>query len=283
MTIFLRTLENKTLALNLNPNSTSLETLQLTIEQKSGTPINLQRIFLSGRRLIGTQNSEKTLINLGIQSNSYLSLEIPVLGGMQAPVAPKPRLEFLSSKPPPNYVAGLGRGATGFTTRSDIGTAARIAPGLPGGVGRGRGKGKEDEGGAEYDDADEEKGYDENQAFDEFEGNDLGLLGTSAEDDDDIEADRVWKAIDERMESRKKDKKEAKLKQEIKEFNASNLKITEQFSDLKRKLETVSAEEWDSIPEAVELTKRIKTRRFESFVPVPDTGAKTCYCFGSQK
>ncbi|KAI3941813.1 hypothetical protein MKW98_030543 [Papaver atlanticum] len=190
---------------------------------------------------------------------------------MQAPVAPKPRPDFLSSKPPPNYVAGLGPGATGFTTRSDIGTAARIAPVLPGGVGRGRGKGGEDEGGAEYDEADEEKGYDENQAFDEFEGNDLGLLGTSAEDEDDIEADKIWKAIDERMESRKKDKKEAKLKQEIKEFNASNLKITEQFSDLKRKLETVSAEEWDSIPEAGELTRRIKKRRFEPFVPVPDT------------
>ncbi|KAI3852397.1 hypothetical protein MKX03_018877 [Papaver bracteatum] len=190
---------------------------------------------------------------------------------MQAPVAPKPRLDFLSSKPPPNYVAGLGRGATGFTTRSDIGTAVRIATVLPGGVGRGRGKGGEDEGGPEYDEADEEKGYDENQAFDEFEGNDLGLLGTSAEDDDDIEADKIWKAIDERMESRKKDKKEAKLKQEIKEFNASNLKITEQFSDLKRKLETVSAEEWDSIPEAGELTRRIKKRRFEPFVPVPDT------------
>jgi len=27
--------------------------------------------------------------------------------------------------PPPGYIAGLGRGATGFVTRSDLGPAAR--------------------------------------------------------------------------------------------------------------------------------------------------------------
>jgi len=29
--------------------------------------------------------------------------------------------------PPPGYIAGLGRGATGFVTRSDLGPAARAA------------------------------------------------------------------------------------------------------------------------------------------------------------
>ena len=33
------------------------------------------------------------------------------------------RKDFLSQKAPENYVAGLGRGATGFTTRSDLGPA----------------------------------------------------------------------------------------------------------------------------------------------------------------
>jgi pre-mRNA-processing factor 6 len=32
------------------------------------------------------------------------------------------RKDFLSQPAPENYVAGLGRGATGFTTRSDLGT-----------------------------------------------------------------------------------------------------------------------------------------------------------------
>ena len=35
------------------------------------------------------------------------------------------RLDFLKQKPPANYVAGIGRGATGFTTRSDIGGAVK--------------------------------------------------------------------------------------------------------------------------------------------------------------
>ena len=33
------------------------------------------------------------------------------------------RLDFLNQAAPENYVAGLGRGATGFTTRSDLGPA----------------------------------------------------------------------------------------------------------------------------------------------------------------
>ena len=34
---------------------------------------------------------------------------------------------FLGQKAPPNDVAGLGRGATGFTTRSDIGPAQDLS------------------------------------------------------------------------------------------------------------------------------------------------------------
>jgi pre-mRNA-processing factor 6 len=75
---------------------------------------------------------------------------------MGAPVStPKNTLDILNTKPPPDYVAGLGRGAIDFTTRS----SALAAPNLPdrsativggaglSGVGRGRGKGpgKEEE------------------------------------------------------------------------------------------------------------------------------------------
>ena len=53
--------------------------------------------------------------------------------------------------PPEGYVAGLGRGATGFITRGDIGpsrageqtlTDAKTGQQIPAGTGRGRGRGQ---------------------------------------------------------------------------------------------------------------------------------------------
>ena len=53
------------------------------------------------------------------------------MAGMHRPpaMAPGQKLNFNTIPPPPNYVPGLGRGATGFTTRSDIGPA-RMGPDL---------------------------------------------------------------------------------------------------------------------------------------------------------
>ncbi|KAK4484434.1 hypothetical protein RD792_007015 [Penstemon davidsonii] len=278
--VFVKSPDNKTLILNLNPSTTTLESLTLHIQQNYHIPIAQQRLYLSPQLLSTPQNSAVALSDLGISTNSTLTLHVPILGGMQPPVPPKPKLEFLNSKPPPNYVAGLGRGATGFTTRSDIGPA-RAAPDLPdrsaatpigaatGPVGRGRGKGGDEED-EEAEEA-EEKGYDENQKFDEFEGNDAGLFASAEYDDEDKEADAVWEAIDQRMDLRRKDRREARLKEEIEKYRASNPKITEQFADLKRKLHDMSTEDWDSIPEIGDYSLRNKKKRFESFVPVPDT------------
>ncbi|ERN19157.1 hypothetical protein AMTRI_Chr10g232660 [Amborella trichopoda] len=282
--VFVRLFDNRTLALDCPPHSTDLRTLKLVVEARVGIPASLQRFLFSTSMLLHQCPGEKKLSEMGILCDSTLMLHLPLMGGMQAPVVPKPRLEFLNTKPPPNYVAGLGRGATGFTTRSDIGPA-RAAPDLPdraattiggaaigppGGIGRGRGRGA---GGPEDEEDDEadEKGYDENQKFDEFEGNDVGLFASAEYDEDDKEADAVWESIDKRMDSRRKDRREARLKQEIEKYRASNPKITEQFADLKRKLHTMSAQDWDSIPEIGDYSLRNKKKRFESFVPVPDT------------
>ncbi|KAL7000361.1 hypothetical protein U1Q18_001510, partial [Sarracenia purpurea var. burkii] len=197
--VFLKSIDNKTLSLDIDPATTSLEALQLEIEHKSGVPVTFQCLFLSSRRLINGDGT--TFVSgLGVGPNSTLTLHFPLLGGMQAPVPPKARLEFLNTKPPPNYVVGLGRGATGFTTRSDIGPA-RAAPDLPDrtsttiggavgvpGVGRGRGK---DPGEEEEEEEAEDKGYDENQKFDEFEGNDVGLFASAEYDEEDKDADAV--------------------------------------------------------------------------------------------
>jgi pre-mRNA-processing factor 6 len=67
-------------------------------------------------------------------------------------------------------------------------------------------------------------------------------------DEDDIEADKIYDQVDGVMDSRNKRKRELAM------LNRQNKmkerpKISEQFADLKRDLNTVSAEEWDAIPE----------------------------------
>ncbi|KAK7825987.1 protein STABILIZED1 [Quercus suber] len=256
--VFITIPNQKTLSLTLDPNTTSLHSLKLSLHRHTHIPIHhLHRLYLSQSHLLPSQNDAVLLSSLRITPYSTLSLHLPLLGGS--------KLDFLNSKPPPNYVAGLGRGATGFTTRSDIGPA-RAAPDRTSTT-IGGGKPDEDEDG----DGADEKGYNENQKFDEFEGNDVALFANGEYDEDDKEADAVWEAIDKRMDSRRKDRREARLKQEIEKYRASNPKITEQFADLKRKLCTLSTQEWDSIPEIGDYSLRNKKKRFESFVPVPDT------------
>ncbi|GKC96675.1 protein stabilized1, partial [Tanacetum coccineum] len=117
----------------------------------------------------------------------------------------------------------------------------------------------------------EAEGYDENQKFDEFEGNDVGLFASAEYNEEDEEADTIWDEIDKCMDSRRKDRREARLKEEIENYRVSNPKITEQFVDLKRKLVTLSYAEWDGIPESGDYSLRNKKKRFESYGPVHDT------------
>jgi pre-mRNA-processing factor 6 len=111
---------------------------------------------------------------------------------------------FLEQDAPANYVAGLGRGATGFTTRSDIGPAregpseeaikaalARRAEqqGLAPPTAYGADKKKDDD--------------DDDERFQDPE-NEVGLFAGGAYDEDDDEADRIYQTVDERMEKRRK-------------------------------------------------------------------------------
>lgn len=120
------------------------------------------------------------------------------------------RKDFLSQPAPENYVAGLGRGATGFTTRSDLGPAREgptpeqiqaalskraellgAAPPTAYGANREKG-GKEDE---------KEEGDDER--FQDPD-NEVGLFAYGQFDQDDDEADRVYAEVDERMDKRRR-------------------------------------------------------------------------------
>ena len=189
---------------------------------------------------------------------------------------------FQGMKPPPGYVAGLGRGATGFTTRSDIGPGAPAPPmgaqatlgdaasgsraAMARGFGRGRGAP-----GASAPVVDDEPDQQPAQ-FDAFQGGDAGIFAArkGEYDDDDREADEIWASVDDHMDSRRRDQREARLKAELEKYRKENPKITEQFADAKRKLSEVSYEEWDAIPDIGDYSIK-KKKGGREFAPAPDT------------
>ena len=183
------------------------------------------------------------------------------------------RATKLSFPPAPaGYVAGVGRGALGFTTRSDIGPAAAARPpigdrGAPGTSSAAAGdKRKREE--------DEKNRAQSEQQFDDFLGNDTGLFAGArgeAYDADDKEADEVWEAIDDRMHEGQRVKKEEKMKKKLEQYRRENPKITEQFSDLKRALGGMSEADWEQIPEMSDRSVKRTPKGKVSFAPVPDT------------
>lgn len=115
------------------------------------------------------------------------------------------RRDFLSQAAPENYVAGLGRGATGFTTRSDLGPAregpsedaikealakraAALGAAAPTAYGVEAKKDEDNEDEARYQDPE----------------NEVGLFAGGSWDKDDDEADRIYQAVDEKMDRRRK-------------------------------------------------------------------------------
>ncbi|KAJ5545128.1 MRNA splicing factor (Prp1/Zer1) [Penicillium sp. DV-2018c] len=190
------------------------------------------------------------------------------------------RKDFLSQAAPENYVAGLGRGATGFTTRSDLGPAREgptpeqiqaaltkraqllgaAAPTAYGATSREKG-GKEEE-----KDEDEERFQDPDDEH--------GLFAYGQFDQEDDEADRIYQEVDEKMDRRRKRRREAREQAEREEYERNNPKIQHQFADLKRTLASVSEEEWANLPEVGDLTgrnRREKQNARQRFYAIPDS------------
>ncbi|KAF2195771.1 hypothetical protein K469DRAFT_649931 [Zopfia rhizophila CBS 207.26] len=186
------------------------------------------------------------------------------------------RRDFLSMPAPENYVAGLGRGATGFTTRSDLGPAregpseeqmkemlakraAQLGQAAPSAYGA-------------VDKKDEDEDDDRFQDPD----NEVGLFSSGMNyDREDDEADRIYQEVDEKMDKRRRARREAREKKEREEYERNNPKIQQQFADLKRALGSVSEEEWAALPEVGDMTgktKRAREARMNNrFYAVPDS------------
>lgn len=131
------------------------------------------------------------------------------------------RPAFLDQEPPAGYIAGVGRGATGFSTRG--GTTGKIPKRLQ----------DTSTGGP----ADLHK----------------GLLQDNL-NEEEIEAEQVFAAVDAKLSGRSKKNSSSKIE-------SAEGHISQQFADLKRSLADVTEEEWLNIPEAGDITKRHKRER----------------------
>ncbi|OWM90008.1 hypothetical protein CDL15_Pgr026921 [Punica granatum] len=85
----------------------------------------------------------------------------------------------------------------------------------------------------EFDDEGDNKGYDEYWKFDEFKGNDVSVFVSVKYDEDNKEANAIWEAINKRMDSQRKYKREARLKQEIENYRISNQQMRARMSDVR--------------------------------------------------
>lgn len=149
--------------------------------------------------------------------------------------------DFLGKPAPVGYVAGVGRGATGFVTRADIGPHIDTA---------------------------------QDSLLDTIDTLPEQSLFPSKGplDAQDIEAEAIYSKIDKHMEERRKSRKESHIFSNTKQHQ----KIQEQFEDLKDQLKQVTEEEWNSIPDVVGdyRAKRMKksdtNKRGERYTPIPD-------------
>ncbi|KAJ3105219.1 hypothetical protein HDU97_008373 [Phlyctochytrium planicorne] len=165
--------------------------------------------------------------------------------------------DFLLRKAPPNYIAGLGRGATGFTTRSDIGPAREAGPELPAAPAAPAAPRGEDE--------DEDRFQDPE--------NETGLFSSLPYEADDEEADRIYESVDKAMDERRRKRREAREREELERYRREHPKIQQQFAELKRGLSAVTAEEWASLPEVGDMVRKRgkKNRLGDRYTPITDS------------
>ncbi|QEL63395.1 hypothetical protein CJJ09_005596 [Candidozyma auris] len=134
------------------------------------------------------------------------------------------RKAFLDQEPPPGYVAGVGRGATGFTTSADTGPVR----------------------------FESHFGTEDDRLIDSSEHGMLSLRGNTDEDD---EADKIYEAIEKRLEGRRKRKEPEDTKENgVVTIETGTGIITSEFQSLKSQLASVTAQEWENLPEVGDLT-----------------------------
>lgn len=147
------------------------------------------------------------------------------------------RASFLDQQPPAGYIAGVGRGATGFSTRGDSNKNK-----IP----------------KRFQDSKNNSGHSDEinrDSRDILLSNDY--LTKHSVDKEEEEAEGVFAAVDAKLSDRNKAKKEASSEE-------GTHGLHQQFSDLKRSLATVTPDEWLNIPDAGDITKKHKRERLQN-------------------
>ncbi|ODV64261.1 U4/U6-U5 snRNP complex subunit PRP6 [Ascoidea rubescens DSM 1968] len=170
---------------------------------------------------------------------------------------------FLDMTAPSGYVAGIGRGASGFSTRSDIGSLGSALPNFNQNF-------EKFDTNTNNDNDNDDNNDDENYQ----DADEEGLLSTNLLDKDDREADEIYEKIEQRLQNRKiippnsnstKSKKRKRSPSNSNEIIINNPQsindINSQFQDLKRELATITDDQWLNLPEPGDLTKRNKRER----------------------
>lgn len=154
---------------------------------------------------------------------------------------------------PSSYVAGLGRGASGFTTRSDIGPAREGPTSSEAAEAAARGEkpgaGDEDDAEERYRDPDDE----------------TGLFAGTPYDADDQEADNIYEAVEKKMDERRRARREKREAEEAERLRKERPPIQEQFADLKRGLADMTEDDWASLPEVMNLTGKRRKKMEDRF------------------
>ncbi|GIQ83532.1 pre-mRNA-processing factor 6/Prp1/STA1, partial [Kipferlia bialata] len=150
------------------------------------------------------------------------------------------RPDFNAMVPPPGYVAGIGRGASGFTTRSDVGPA-RMASLL------------------------------------NADGSETSQT-VGAEQEREI-AEQVYDAVGSRVSekgAKRRHAQEKEIKQKGKRGRVGGGSVSSLYQDVKRGLDEMDNSAWETIPEARDFTRQKKAERerqrkeFREFRAAPD-------------
>ncbi|KAI3402977.2 prp1 [Candida oxycetoniae] len=155
------------------------------------------------------------------------------------------RLAFLDQEPPPGYVAGVGRGAVGFSTGADF---------------------KRDR-----EDFDEEEEDNDLGSVDDIDEGGL-LLSRKRDLDLDVEEeDKAYEEIERKLQSKRK-----RPAMVVASAVIASVSEKPRFNDLKEELKTLTDEDWLSLPEAGDMTRKNKRQRIldqqsQRFYAAPDS------------